>query len=163
MNLCIFVGNFTKDPVVKKVNGANGEVSVVKFVIGVNRKFKGKEKSTFPTIEAWGDQADLIGKYFKKGSLIRVFTHLETDKFEDKETGKERSLDKYVLERFEFPESNSKAGKPADEEDEGDFAPDEEVEPAAPQAKVKNKGKGRGKEVATVGVSEDDDGLGIPF
>ena len=38
----------------------------------------------------WGRLAEIVGEYLKKGSQVYVEGKLETKKFQDKETGKDR-------------------------------------------------------------------------
>lgn len=133
MNHCIFMGNLVEDPQVKTVNGAKGETSVLNFRIGVNTYIsKDRTEAAFPTIEAWGVQADMIAKFFRKGDLIRVFTRLRSDKWEG-EDGTTKYRDKYVLEKFEFSEAGrKKSGDAAAEGDETGAEAAEEPPPTKP-------------------------------
>jgi single-strand DNA-binding protein len=171
MNHCIFVGNMVEDPKVETIKGSTGDVSVAKFRIGVNTRLgKDKTETTFPTIEAWGKSAEIIGQYFKKGDLIRVFARLKTDSWSDKSTGDTRYRDKFVLERFEFPEARKREEQPAEEPEaatkEEEEAPDAgEKEKEAPENVKKGSRKGGGRtERKTVGAGvAAEDESSIPF
>jgi single-strand DNA-binding protein len=99
MNICSFLGKLTRDP--ELVNLNNGK-SVVNFCISVRNPSKNQEKPemTFIDCVAWEKAADLIYKYFKKGSKILVNTSAKTETWADKETGKNRHKIKFVVQKF---------------------------------------------------------------
>jgi single-strand DNA-binding protein len=99
MNICSFLGKLTRDP--ELVNLNNGK-SVVNFCISVRNPSKNQEKPemTFIDCVAWEKAADLIYKYFKKGSKILVNTSAKTETWTDKETGKNRHKIKFVVQKF---------------------------------------------------------------
>ena len=98
MNICSFLGKLTRDP--ELVNLNNGK-SVVNFCISVRNPSKNQEKPemTFIDCVAWEKAADLIYKYFKKGSKILVNTSAKTETWTDKETGKNRHKIKFVVQK----------------------------------------------------------------
>lgn len=64
------LGNLTKAPEGRTVNGANGQTQVAKFSVAANAH-KGQEKITiFATCTAFGKQAETILRYAKKGDKI---------------------------------------------------------------------------------------------
>ena len=99
MNICSFLGKLTRDP--ELVNLNNGK-SVVNFCISVRNPSKNQEKPemTFIDCVAWEKAADLIYKYFKKGSKILVNTSAKTETWTDKEIGKNRHKIKFVVQKF---------------------------------------------------------------
>lgn len=100
MNICSFMGRFTREP--EYVQLQNGK-SVINFSLAVRNPNSGnKEKSdmTFIDCVAWEGTADLINKYFKKGSRILVHTSAKTDNWIDKETGKNRYKIKFLVQKF---------------------------------------------------------------
>lgn len=100
MNICTFMGRLTREP--EYVELQNGK-SVINFSIAVrNPNSSNKEKSdmTFVDCVAWEATADLINKYFKKGSRILVHTIAKTDNWIDKETGKNRYKIKFLVQKF---------------------------------------------------------------
>lgn len=172
MNLCIFTGNMVEDPKVETLTGSSGDFAKLRFRIGVNRRIaKDKSESTFPTIEATGKSAEMIGQYFQKGDLIRVFTHLKTDSWTDKESGETRYRDKYILDRFEFPETSKKRDKPAEGgEEEGSDEGTPEINEPTTQRKGRaagrstsrkpvgaGAGRGRGGDAELDPTDDDDD------
>lgn len=157
MNLCIFEGNLVKDPVVNQVNGKNGDNTVAKFSLGVNDRQR--KRTTFPQFEAWGKTAELIGQYFTKGSPIRVYSRLETDTWQDKNTGENRYRDKYTVEKFDFP-IGGKKGENGKEGGEGEAEAETETEvevetegTTAPEAAAPSPKRGR--KAATTGAAAE--------
>ncbi len=124
MNHCHFIGNLTRDPELKTLNGDN---CVLNFGIAVNRTYKDKsgekkEEVSFLELEAWGAGAKLINQYFKKGNPILVHCSAKQDTWDDKDTGTKRSKIKFKVENFEFLPTNSKKAASSEEQpaDAGD-------------------------------------------
>lgn len=103
LNRVFLMGNLTRDPQQRFLPSGQ---SVVEIGLATNRKFtlqngEKREEVTFVDIEAWGKQAEVIAKYFKKGNPIFIEGRLKFDSWQTKE-GEKRSKLKVVLERFEF-------------------------------------------------------------
>lgn len=79
MNTCNFTGRIANDIQLKKTQ--NGK-SVVNFSLACKR---GKDITEFIPIVLWGQAADYIGQYAKKGDLIGIFNGtLQSRKWEEK-------------------------------------------------------------------------------
>lgn len=124
MNLCIFLGNLTRDPELKALSG---DKRVVNFGLAINRRFKrGKDtakETAFLDCEAWDSGADLIAKHFKKGDPIIVHASVKQDEWEDKTTGQKRTKLKFRVNQFEFVPGKRGEGRPADEAPAGNDVP----------------------------------------
>lgn len=96
-------GRLTRDPDMK--NTANGSV-IAEVGLATNRKYRKDdethEETTFVDVTFFGRQAELIGKYFRKGEPLFVDGRLKLDSWEHKETGKTRTKLKVVGEHFTF-------------------------------------------------------------
>lgn len=77
-NICIS-GNITKDIEIK--NTATGK-TVTSFDVAVKRPMV-KDTTDFFTVVVWGQSAEYLGKYAKKGSKIVVAGKLTTRKWQD--------------------------------------------------------------------------------
>lgn len=78
MNKVVLMGRLTSDPDVRQA----GDTQVVNFTIAVNRRRKEAEHNAdFPRCVAFGKTAELIGKYFRKGSQICVSGHIQTGSY----------------------------------------------------------------------------------
>jgi single-strand DNA-binding protein len=117
-NKVILVGNLTRDPELRYTPKGT---AVAKLGLAVNRVWRAeggekKEEVTFVDIDAFGQQAETICQYMKKGSPILVEGRLRLDQWDDKQTGQKRSRLGVVLEGFQFLSSGSRpegGGAPA--------------------------------------------------
>ena len=107
----LLMGNLTRDPELKAT--PNG-TPVCQFSLAINRQWKTEsgekqEEVTYVDVEAWGKQAETIGKYVFKGKPLYVEGRLRLDQWEDKTSKEKRSRMKVVLEQFQFLESKADA------------------------------------------------------
>ena len=83
MNVCIFIGNLTRDPEIRTTPQGH---TTARFTIAVQRNYKNKQTGgydcDFIKCVAWRATADLVGRYFKKGSKIGVTGRMTTDSYE---------------------------------------------------------------------------------
>ncbi len=79
MNLIVLKGRLTRDPELKSVNGKNGETSVCKFSIAVDKTFG--EGADFFNCEIWGKRAEFVNKFFPKGKEILISGSHESRKY----------------------------------------------------------------------------------
>ena len=116
LNSIVLMGRITKDIELKKVGS---DISVCKFSIAVERKFKDKisgEKITdFIDCQAWRGTADFISRYFNKGSMIAVEGSLQQDSWTDND-GKKRYNHIVNIEQAHFCGSKSDTAQSAPEQ-----------------------------------------------
>lgn len=106
LNLIVLTGRMTADPELRTIdNGA----AVVNFSIAVQRGYKPAGSDDYPVdfldIVAWRKTAEFIGNYFKKGSMITVVGSLETRRYQDKNTGTNRTAYEIKADRVFFGDS----------------------------------------------------------
>lgn len=77
-NVVALVGRLTKDVDVKSV----GDNNVCNFTLAVNRPVKDGE-ADFIQCQAWNKQADFIGAYLSKGSLVAITGSLRTRTYDN--------------------------------------------------------------------------------
>lgn len=90
------MGRITHDLEIKQT--PNG-VSVLSFTVAVQRSFarQGEERQTdFINCVAWRQQAEFIGKYFRKGRMIAIEGNLRTRTYDDKNGTKHYVTEVYV-------------------------------------------------------------------
>jgi single-strand DNA-binding protein len=109
-NKVIIAGNITRDPEVRTTPKGN---TVAKFGLAINRNWTGedgqkREEVTFVDVDAFGKQAEIVGKYFRKGRCVLVEGRLKLDQWDDKQTGQKRSRLGVVLESFSFGSTGEK-------------------------------------------------------
>ena len=103
-NSVSLLGRITKDLELKKVGEDN---CVVNFNLAINRVTKNDAdhpEVDFIPIVAWGKTAENIAKFFSKGDRIGVSGRLQSRVYEDKDSGKNRTVIEMVADEFEFIE-----------------------------------------------------------
>ena len=100
MNRITLLGRLTADPELKSTPQG---VNVTTFTLAVRRD---KEKTDFIECVAWRQTADLVCKYFSKGSMIAVDGALYTRNYETKD-GQKRKVYEVNVEKVHFVGSNT--------------------------------------------------------
>jgi single-strand DNA-binding protein len=111
-NKVIFMGNMTRDPLVKVLTS---QTPVCEFGLAMSHKFRtqageDREEVTFVDCAAFGKTAEVIAKFFSKGKPIFVEGRLKLDSWEDKNGGGKRTKLSVVVERFQFVGGNKEGG-----------------------------------------------------
>jgi len=127
-NKVIMMGNLTRDP---EMRATPKGTAVCSFSLALNRKYKtetgeDKEEVTFVDVEAYGKQAELIGKYVTKGRPLMVEGRLKLDSWE--KNGEKRSRLKVVTENFQFMGGRDDAGSGASAVESGNY---DDISPAS--------------------------------
>lgn len=110
LNICSFQGRFTRDP--EKRVTPNG-VSVTSFSLAVERDIKGQDgerKTDFIDFVSFKGLADMISKYFTKGSMAVVSGRLQIRDWTDREGNKRKSAE-IVADNIYFGESKRRDGE----------------------------------------------------
>lgn len=96
INKVILMGRITQNLEVKQTPSG---VSVLSFTVAVQRSYakQGEERQTdFINCVAWKNQAEFVGKYFKKGRMIALEGNLRTRTYDDKNGTKHYVTEVYV-------------------------------------------------------------------
>ncbi len=105
VNKVILIGNLGKDPEVRYTQGGQ---AVANLRIATSRSWtdkqsgQRKEETEWHDVEVWGTQAEQCGEYLAKGRQVYVEGRLKTDKWQDKQSGQERSRVKVVADSVRF-------------------------------------------------------------
>lgn len=143
-NKCTFVGNITRDPEIRYVEG--GAKAVTKFGIAINRKTKnGQDEVMYLTIVAWERIGEICNQYLSKGMLVLVDGRLSIRNYDDRDGNKKQAVE-LVLSEMQMLESRNMQG---------------ERTARAGRAPVSDSQTSRSTAVNDFG--EDDDGEEIPF
>lgn len=121
LNKVILAGRLTADPELKKTT--TNDTSVCSFTIAVNRRFtKAGEQpqADFINCVAWRQQAELLSRYFRKGSSVCIVGNIQNRNWTDQQ-GNKRTTTEVIVDELNFVDSKSEGPS-------RDFAPD-----AAPQ------------------------------
>jgi len=90
-NRIVLVGNLTRDPEIRYVDG--GGKAVTKFALAVNRKTKGGDETMFIDIVAWDRLGEICNQYLKKGMSTLVEGRLVIRKYDDKDGNKRTAVE----------------------------------------------------------------------
>ncbi len=112
-NKVFLLGNLTRDIELKHTPSDH---SVATIGVAVNRRYTTKEgekreETTFVDCEAWGRTAEIMSQYLSKGRGVFIEGRLKLDQWEDRETGKNRSKLKVVIDNFQFVDSKGGGGE----------------------------------------------------
>jgi single-strand DNA-binding protein len=121
INKVILIGNLGRDPEVRTTPSGQ---PVAKFSVATTRRWKDRdgnrqEATEWHNITCWGRQAEVAGQYLTKGRQIYVEGRLQTDSWEDRETGKKMYRTEIICENFQMlgqrGDSGGSAGGGAEE------------------------------------------------
>lgn len=96
LNNVVLMGRITHDLEIKQTQNGN---AVLQFSLAVERRYKGSDgthETDFINCVAWRQQAEFIGKYFRKGRMIAVEGNLRTRTYDDKNGTKHYVTEVYV-------------------------------------------------------------------
>lgn len=91
LNQCNFIGHLGADPESRQA----GASTVCNFSIGVSSSWTDKsgqkqERTEWVRVVAWGKLGEICQQYLHKGKQCFISGEMRTDKYQDKETGKDR-------------------------------------------------------------------------
>ena len=89
INKVILVGRLGKDPEIRSTPSGQ---TVAKFSIATDEKFTDRngekqQRTEWHNIVAWGKLGEICGQYLRKGKLVFIEGRIQTDSWDDKETG----------------------------------------------------------------------------
>lgn len=112
LNHIVIMGRLTRDPEIRRTGS---DIPVSNFTVAVDRDLKNKNgeyETDFIDCVAWRKAAELIGRYFRKGSMIVVSGRLQLRDWTDKDGGKRRSAE-IIADNVYFGESKRKEDQSA--------------------------------------------------
>lgn len=104
-NRAILGGRITADPELKQTQSGT---PVCTFTIAINRKGSkdGQQTSDFINCVAWKERAELISRYFRKGSSICIVGEIQTRKWQDN-NGNNRNATEVIVNEVNFVDSKA--------------------------------------------------------
>lgn len=105
LNKVILGGRLTADPELKTTQSG---ISVTSFTVAVNRRFQKDEQrqADFINVVAWRQQAELVSRYFHKGSSICVIGSLQTRSWTDQNNQKHYATE-VIADEISFVDSKA--------------------------------------------------------
>ena len=107
LNKVILGGRITADPELKQTPQG---VSVTSFSVAVNRRGK-EQQADFINCVAWRQTAEIICKFFKKGSSICVVGNIQTRTWNDQQNNK-RYATEVIADEVYFVDSKDEQSSP---------------------------------------------------
>jgi single-strand DNA-binding protein len=103
-NKVIIMGNLTRTPELRSTPGGSQVTDITLAINDVFTDSSGtkQERVTFVDVTFWGKQAETLCRWKKQGDPLLVEGRLQTDKWQDKQTGQNRSKLKVVGVSFTF-------------------------------------------------------------
>lgn len=104
-NKVILMGNLTRDPEIRRTQS---DMAICNISLAVNRRYKDgqtgewKDEATFVDVTIFGKRGESFAQYHSKGKPALIEGHLRLDKWQDKETGANRSKLYVVADNWEF-------------------------------------------------------------
>lgn len=117
MNKIILLGNLTKDV---EVRYTSKDLAVGRFGIAVKRDYKNANdeyETDFANCVVYGQLAETMSKYFKKGSRILVEGRLQSGSY-DKDDGTKVYTTDVIVEKINFVDSKKEQKEETPEEKE---------------------------------------------
>lgn len=120
MNKVILGGRLSKDPESRVAQTKNGDMTVVKFAIAVNRDAKqdGGPSADFFDCVIFGKRAEVIAKYFHKGSRINIAGRVENNNWTDQQGAKHYGT-QIRVDEFDFVDTKAESGAASGENPNG--------------------------------------------
>lgn len=111
MNKVILGGRLSKDPESRMVPTTNGDMTMARFSIAVNRDTKTDRGPTADFFDCviFGKRADVIAKYFHKGSRINVAGRVENNNWTDQQGTKHYGT-QIRVDEFDFVDTKAESG-----------------------------------------------------
>ncbi len=109
-NRITLVGNLTRDPEIRYVDG--GGKAVTKFALAINRKAKGGDETMYVDIVAWDRLGEICNQYLKKGMSALVEGRLVIRSYDSKEGEKKKAVE-VVASDMQMLDSRNRDGAPS--------------------------------------------------
>ncbi|MFC1632550.1 single-stranded DNA-binding protein [Patescibacteria group bacterium] len=102
LNKAMIIGNVTRDPEVRTTpNGQNvASFGVATNLVWTDQSGEKQQKTEFHNVVAWRKLADICAQYLTKGKKVYVEGRIETQTWEDKESGAKRNRTEIVADNM---------------------------------------------------------------
>ena len=105
MNRCVFSGRLTADPQISYLQGDKPKCCA-KYTLAVPRSYSKTGEADFIRCVSFGRSAEVVEKYYRKGTKIIAEGRMQTGSYINKEGQKVYTCDLYVTDQ-EFAESKA--------------------------------------------------------
>lgn len=103
-NRVILMGNLTRDPEVRQ---SQSGTTIAKAGLAINERIPDgqggwKEEASFFDVVIFGKRAEAFGRFMQKGKPVLVEGKLRENRWQDKESGQNRSKIEVIVDNWEF-------------------------------------------------------------
>jgi single-strand DNA-binding protein len=150
LNRVILIGRLTRDPELRKTTSG---MAVASFAIAVDDNYKqpdGSKNTLFMNVSFFGQRAENVVKFTRKGSLVAVQGRLNQRKYTRKTDNQQVSVVEVIADDVEF--LDPKGSQP---QDNSGYTPDKAA-PSSPAPQEKKQDSGN---LDSIDVVDDD----LPF
>ena len=104
VNKAFLLGNLGRDPEVRSTTSGQ---PVANFPMATSRKWRDRngqlqEQTEWHNIVCFGRQAEIAGQYLNKGKQVFVEGRIQTNSWEDRQTGEKRFRTEIICENFQM-------------------------------------------------------------
>lgn len=104
VNKVFLLGNLGRDPEVRSTTSGQ---PVANFPMATSRKWRDRngqlqEQTEWHNIVCFGRQAEIAGQYLNKGKQVFVEGRIQTNSWEDRQTGEKRFRTEIICENFQM-------------------------------------------------------------
>ena len=83
MNKVLLTGRITKDPEIRYTSNGIANLLFTLAVDSTQRDASGNRQAFFISCVAWGQQADFMSRYVKKGNMLAITGRIQTRSYQD--------------------------------------------------------------------------------
>lgn len=112
MNQTLLVGRITNDLKLEELDDGKKFCNITLATPRSYKNDKGKYDTDFITCKVWGSIAESTVEYCNKGDLIGIKGRIQSNSYEDKETGKNKIDISVVVDRVSFMSSTKTKNEP---------------------------------------------------
>lgn len=129
LNKALIIGNLTRDPELKSLPSG---IKVATLSVATNRVWKDKngskqESSDFHNVVVFGNQADTVSQYLKKGSSLLVEGRMQTRSW-DAQDGTKKYRTEIVADRVQFGPKRDSSASSSNKSDGSDKGEKKEID-----------------------------------
>lgn len=100
MNKVLLTGRITKDPEIRYTSNGTANLLFTLAVDSTQRDVNGNRQAFFVSCVAWGQQADFMSRYVKKGNMLAITGRIQTRSYQD-QAGTTHYVTEVVVEAVE--------------------------------------------------------------
>ena len=100
MNKVLLTGRITKDPEIRYTSNGTANLLFTLAVDSTQRDATGNRQAFFISCVAWGQQADFMSRYVKKGNMLAITGRIQTRSYQD-QAGQTHYVTEVVVESVE--------------------------------------------------------------